>query len=61
MAHSDGAAQYKDVIINMNWNTYQMQSAVEGSDLPVVGSGSLMSHHIPKLPAITLAFATGTS
>ena len=51
---------YKDVTINMNWNTYQMQSAVEGSDLPVVGSGSLVSKYIPKLPAITLAFATGT-
>ena len=51
---------YKDVTINMNWNTYQMQSAVEGSDLPVVGSGSLVSEYIPKLPAITLAFATGT-
>jgi len=51
---------YKDVTINMNWNTYQMQSAVEGSDLPVVGSGSLVSDYIPKLPAITLAFATGT-
>src|SRR5690348_14815057 len=50
---------YKDVTINMNWNTYQMQSAVEGSDLPVVGSGSLVSNYIPKLPAITLAFATG--
>src|SRR5579875_1232807 len=50
---------YKDVTINMNWNTYQMQSAVEGSDLPVVGSGSLVSDYIPKLPAITLAFATG--
>jgi chitinase len=50
---------YKDVTINMNWNTYQMQSAVEGSDLPVVGSGSLVSEYIPKLPAITLAFATG--
>jgi hypothetical protein len=43
----------------MNWNTYQMQSAVEGSDLPVVGSGSLVSNYVPKLPAITLAFATG--
>src|ERR1700744_2485023 len=31
---------YKDVTINMNWNTYQMQSAVEGSAIPVVGSGS---------------------
>jgi hypothetical protein len=51
---------YKDVTINMNWNTYQMQSAVEGSDIPVVGSGSLVSNYIPKLPAITLAFATGT-
>jgi chitodextrinase len=50
---------YKDVTINMNWNTDQMQSAVEGSDLPVVGSGSLVSTYIPKLPAITLAFATG--
>jgi chitinase len=50
---------YKDVTINMNWNTYQMQSAVEGSDLPVVGPGSLVSEYIPDLPAITLAFATG--
>jgi chitinase len=51
---------YKDVTINMNWNTYQMQSAVEGSDIPVVGSGSLVSTYVPKLPAITLAFATGS-
>ncbi len=51
---------YKDVTINMNWNTYQMQSAVTGSDLPVVGSGSLVSQYIPKLPGITLAFATGS-
>ena len=50
---------YKDVTINMNWNTDQMQSAMEGSDLPVVGSGSLVSKYVPKLPAITLAFATG--
>ena len=50
---------YKDVTINMNWNTYQMQSAVTGSDLPVVGSGSLVSQYVPKLPALTLAFATG--
>jgi chitinase len=50
---------YKDVTINMNWNTDQMQSAVEGSDLPVVGSGSLVSNYVPKLPALTLAFATG--
>jgi hypothetical protein len=51
---------YKDVTINMNWNTYQMQSAVEGSAIPVVGSGSLVSDYVPKLPAITLAFASGT-
>ena len=51
--------RYKDVTINMNWNTYQMQSAVEGSAIPVVGSGSLVSNYVPKLPAITLAFATG--
>lgn len=50
---------YKDVTINMNWNTYQMQSAVEGSAIPVVGSGSLVSNYVPTLPAITLAFATG--
>ena len=51
---------YKDVTINMNWNTDQMQSAVEGSAIPVVGSGSLVSNYVPKLPAITVAFATGT-
>jgi chitinase len=50
---------YKDVTINMNWNTDQMQSAVEGSAIPVVGSGSLVSNYVPKLPAITVAFATG--
>ena len=51
---------YKDVTINMNWNTDQMQSAVEGTAIPVVGSGSLVSSYIPKLPALTVAFATGT-
>jgi chitinase len=50
---------YKDVTINMNWNTDQMQSAVEGSAIPVVGSGSVVSNYVSKLPAITLAFATG--
>ncbi|WP_245594294.1 carbohydrate-binding protein [Actinospica robiniae] len=50
---------YKDVTINMNWNTYQMQSAVEGSAIPVVGSGSLVTTYVPKLPALTVAFATG--
>jgi hypothetical protein len=51
---------YKDVTINMNWNTDQMQSAAEGTAIPVVGSGSLVSNYVPKLPAITVAFATGT-
>ena len=52
---------YKDVTINMNWNTYQMQSAAAtGAALPVVGSGSLVSQYIPKLPALTVAFATGS-
>jgi chitinase len=50
---------YKDVTINMNWNNYQMQSAADGSVKPVVGSGSLVSQDIPKLPALTVAFATG--
>lgn len=50
---------YKDVTINMNWNTYQMQSAAAGSVLPVVGSGSMVSQYLPKLPALTVAFATG--
>ena len=50
---------YKDVTINMNWNTDQMQSAVEGTAIPVVGSGSLVSDYVPQLPAITVAFATG--
>ncbi|MCF3960354.1 carbohydrate-binding protein [Streptomyces fuscigenes] len=51
---------YKDVTINMNWNTNQMQSAAGGSVQPVVGSGSLVSQYVPKLPALTLAFATGS-
>lgn len=51
---------YKDVTINMNWNTGQMQSAAGGSVLPLVGSGSMVSQYIPTLPAVTLAFATGT-
>jgi chitinase len=50
---------YKDASINLNWNTYQLQSAVEGSDIPLVGSGSLVSDYVPSLPAITLGFATG--
>jgi hypothetical protein len=51
---------YKDATINMNWNTDTMQSAVTGSALPLVGSGSVVSQDVPNLPAITLAFATGS-
>jgi hypothetical protein len=36
-----------------------MQTAVTGSDIPVVGPGSLVSDDVPNLGAITLAFATG--
>jgi len=50
---------YKDITINMNWNTDVMQSAVTGSAIPVVGAGSLVSSHVPNLGAITLAFASG--
>ncbi|MFC1414020.1 carbohydrate-binding protein [Streptacidiphilus sp. N1-12] len=51
---------YKDVTINMNWNTYQLQSAAGGSVQPLVGSGSMVSQYVPKLPAVSLAFATGS-
>jgi hypothetical protein len=50
---------YKDVTINLNWNTDVMSSAVEGTAIPVVGANSVVSTYVPKLPAITLAFATG--
>jgi len=50
---------YKDVTVNLNWNTNVMQTAVTGSTIPVVGSGSLVATAEPKLGAITLAFATG--
>jgi hypothetical protein len=50
---------YKDVTINLNWNTNVMSTAVTGTAIPVVGSGSLVSTVEPKLGAITLAFATG--
>ena len=50
---------YKDVTINLNWNTNVMSTDVTGTLLPVVGSGSLVSTVEPKLGAITLAFATG--
>jgi len=51
---------YKDVTINLNWNTNVMQTAAAtGSSIPVVGSGSLYSNYVTDLSAITLAFATG--
>ena len=51
---------YKDVTINLNWNTDVMSTKVTGSLVPVVGSGSLVANDLPNLHAITLAFATGT-
>lgn len=51
---------YKDITINLNWNTNVMQTAAAtGSSIPVVGSGSLKSNYVTNLSAITLAFATG--
>ncbi|MDE2316569.1 MAG: carbohydrate-binding protein [Xanthomonadaceae bacterium] len=51
---------YKDVTINMNWNTDTMQTAAAtGSSIPVVGTGSLYANYVSNLSAITLAFATG--
>jgi chitinase len=50
---------YKDVTINLDWNTNIMSTAVTGTRLPVVGSGSLVSTQVPNLGAITLAFASG--
>lgn len=50
---------YKDITINMNWNTNVMQTAITGSAIPVVGSGSLVSTQVPNLGGITLAFASG--
>lgn len=50
---------YKDVTINLNWNTNVMHTAVTGTAIPIVGSGSLVSTQEPHLGALTLAFATG--
>lgn len=51
---------YKDVTINLNWNTNVMRTAAAGGQpIPVVGSGSLVSTALPNLGAITLAFASG--
>jgi len=52
---------YKDVTVNLDWNTNVMNTAVTGTRVPVVGSSnSLVSTREPGLKAITLAFATGT-
>ena len=51
---------YKDVTINMDWNTYVMGTAVTGSTIPLVGTGGLIPGVEPNLDAVTLAFATGT-
>ncbi|MBA8991270.1 hypothetical protein FHW23_002539 [Curtobacterium pusillum] len=52
---------YKDVTVNLDWNTNVMNTAVTGTRIPVVGaSNSLVSTREPGLKAITLAFATGT-
>jgi chitinase len=50
---------YKDVTINLDWNTNTMRTAVTDTPIPVVGSGSLVSTVEPNLGAITLAFASG--
>lgn len=50
---------YKDVTINLNWNTNTMRTAVTGTPIPVVGAGSLVATQLPNLGAITLAFASG--
>ncbi|MEO6690576.1 MAG: carbohydrate-binding protein, partial [Dokdonella sp.] len=50
---------YKDVTINLNWNTNAMQSAASGTMLPISGSSGLLATQLPHLGAITLAFATG--
>lgn len=50
---------YKDVTINLDWNTNVMRTAVTGTPIPVVGSGSLVSTTVPNLGALTLAFASG--
>jgi hypothetical protein len=50
---------YKDITVSFNWDTNVMQTAVTGTTLPFVGSGSFYSTVEPNLGAITLAFATG--
>ncbi|WP_394843852.1 glycosyl hydrolase [Pendulispora brunnea] len=49
---------YKDISINMDWNTSAMRTAVTGSIIPLVGSNGLIPGK-SNLRGITLAFATG--
>lgn len=51
---------YKDITVNMDWNTSTLRTAASGKTLPLVGSNSFYSSVEPKMGAITLAFATGT-
>lgn len=50
---------YKDVTINMDWNTAAMRTGASGSIIPLVGSGGLIPGIVPDTMAVTLAFATG--
>jgi hypothetical protein len=50
---------YKDVTINLDWNTNVMRTGAAGNTIPVVGAGSLFADHQRNLGAVTLAFATG--
>ncbi|ROQ16210.1 carbohydrate binding protein [Rathayibacter sp. PhB93] len=49
---------YKDITINMDWNTHQLRTAVDGRIVPLVGPDSWASR--TGSSAVTLAFASGT-
>ena len=49
---------YKDISINMDWNTNAMRTGVTGSIIPLLGSGGLIPGK-SNLRGITLAFASG--
>ena len=62
MAHGASApatSPYKDATISLDWSTHQIQTAVTGSAIPLVGPGSLKATALPQLDSVTLAFATG--
>src|ERR1700754_2613045 len=46
---------YKDITINLDWNTNIMSTLITGTRIPVVGSGSLVSTQVPNLGGLTLA------